>query len=287
MRIGFVGLGDQGGAMAERLIDHGHAVTIWARRQEVRQRFGALGASVAEDAAGAAADCELLALCVGNEADVRQLLFAEGMLDALKPGTIVAIHSTIAPESCHALSADCASRDIGFLDVPVSGSGRAARSGLLLVLAGGDGNVLLRARPVLSAFAGKILHMGGVGAGMHAKLINNLLSAAQIGLAQVALDLGATLQLDLPVLREGVLAGTGRSYGMEALIRLQRPERAAHIATILEKDVALARHSTWGANGDAKALLCAAEMGVERLRALAKGEGGLLPPDMLEVIAAL
>jgi 3-hydroxyisobutyrate dehydrogenase-like beta-hydroxyacid dehydrogenase len=270
IKVGFIGLGDQGGPMAEMVVQAGFQVTVWARRLEVSSSFASRGAEVAEAPAALAAQCELLGLCVTGDADVRALLLEQGALAAMAPGSIVAIHSTIAPALCRELAAFAASRSVSLIDAPVSGSGHAARARTLLLMVGGDDRAFDRARPVFETFAGTILRMGPVGSAMSAKLVNNLLACVHIGHAYRALELGQGLGLDLTLLRAAVLAGTGRSFAMEAIERFRDPVRARHVRRILEKDVTLAlaeigaaEAADWGPH---------AEAGLEALNALAEGE---------------
>jgi 3-hydroxyisobutyrate dehydrogenase-like beta-hydroxyacid dehydrogenase len=240
MRIGFIGLGDQGGAMAEMILRAGFDLAVWARRPEVMAQWCALGAGLADGANDLAAASDILCLCVTGDADVTELLLDRDLLGAMRPGSTVAVHATIRPSTCAVLARHAAARGVNLLDAPVSGSGHAARTRSLLVMAGGEEAVLDRARPVFAAYAGTVLWMGEVGAATTAKLINNLLAALNIGHAVRALELGCSLGFDPALLRRAVLAATGRSFAMEAVERFCEPTRAAHVAAILRKDVALA-----------------------------------------------
>ena len=155
------------------------------------------------------------------------------------------------------------------IDAPVSGSGHAARSKSLLVMTGGDEETVERARPAFAAFAGTLIHMGPVGAAMNAKLVNNLLAAVHIGDASRALQLGVALEVAPRLLRQAVLAGTGRSFAMEAIDRFREPARAAHVRRILAKDVALALEVI--PQREAARWREHAEEGLEALQTLAAG----------------
>src|SRR3546814_14224792 len=128
MRIGFIGLGDQGGPMAQMILAGGFDLTVWARREAVRADYVRRGAKAATDPVALAAASDLLCLCVTGDEDVRALMLDQGLLEAMGKRSIVAIHSTIRPSTCVSLHKRAAARGLVLLDLPVSGSGHAALS---------------------------------------------------------------------------------------------------------------------------------------------------------------
>ena len=255
--------------MAEMLIAAGFPLTVWTRRPEAAAPFVAQGAQTARDPRSFAAGADLLCLCVTADADVRELLLTRGMLAAMAPGSVVAIHSTISPETCRMLAGLAAARAVDVVDLPVSGSGHAARARKLLVLAGGTVAVIDRLRPVLAAYADTVVEMGSVGEAMFAKLINNLTVAAHIGVAWKAMTLGRHHLLSPHDLRRALLAGTGRSFAVDLLVRLEAPGRSAHIHAILAKDVLLGLKICPADVRDAWGEL--AQAGLDALAAIAHG----------------
>jgi 3-hydroxyisobutyrate dehydrogenase-like beta-hydroxyacid dehydrogenase len=157
----------------------------------------------------------------------------------MRPGSIIAIHSTILPATCVRLEAQCAARGIGLVDAPVSGGQPAAEAGALTVMCGAKPEHFAVARPVFETFGKLIVLLGEAGAGQRAKIINNSLMAANMGLAQAALDAGEALGCDRKALAELVNASSGRSFGFEVLARMPSPVAFAHGAALLAKDVAL------------------------------------------------
>jgi len=239
LKTAFAGLGDQGGPMAERIAAAGLPLAVWARRSDAAKPFGALGAEIAESPRALAETADLLCLCVTGGADVAELLFDRGMMAGLRPGSILAIHSTIAPDGFRRIEAAAAERGVAVLDAPVSGSGRRARDGTLLLVAGG-------------------------------------VALSHIGLAIRALEMGAAAGIDPWALRDTVLAGTGASFGMDVVRRLHEPQRARHILSILEKDAALALDCLPEPHiAEWRAL---AAGGLERIAALAHAATALQPP---------
>jgi 3-hydroxyisobutyrate dehydrogenase-like beta-hydroxyacid dehydrogenase len=223
--------------MAERMLAAGYPLTVWARRAETLAPYVAQGADAAVDVAALGASCDHVAICVVDDAGVLEI--CDRLIPAMPAGSLLAIHSTILPETCVAIAARCEARGIAFVDAPVSGGGGGAAAGTLTVMCGGSEAAFARARPVFDSFAGLCLRLGGVGAGQKAKLVNNALMAANMGLAHAALAAGDALEIDRAALATLVNASSGRSFGFEVRARLPDPGAFAHGAALLAKDVRL------------------------------------------------
>ena len=236
-RIGFIGLGSQGGPMAERIAAAGYPLTVWARRAEVLEPFLAGGATAAASVAELGAQCDLVGVCVVDDAGVAEI--CRQLVPAMRPGSVIAIHSTILPESAVALAAQCAERGISLIDAPVSGGAPAASAGALTVMCGGSQEAFEAAKPVFESFGKLIVRLGEVGAGQRAKLVNNALMAANMGLAHAALGAAAALGIDREALVELITHSSGRSFGFEVYARLPSPAAFSHGAPLLVKDVNL------------------------------------------------
>ncbi|RAY16904.1 NAD(P)-dependent oxidoreductase [Actinomadura craniellae] len=214
MRVGFIGLGSQGGPIARRIADSGVPTTLWARRPETLVPFEDTAAVTAATPAELGAASDLACVCVVDDAGVREVVAGPGgLLEGLRPGSIIAIHSTVHPDTCRALAEQAAERDVALLDAPVSGGGPAAAQGTLLVMVGGDTGTLERARPVLTTFGDPVVHLGPLGAGQRAKLINNLLFTAHLGVAESAFALAQELDVDPEQLAVVLSKGSGNSFG--------------------------------------------------------------------------
>ena len=240
LRTAFVGLGQQGGPMAERMLAAGYPVTVWARRVEALTPFAKAGATVADSLADLAANADHIGICVIDDAGVAQI--CDTLIPIMKAGSLLAIHSTILPESCEALAIRCAGAGVEFLDAPVSGGGGAAAAGTLTVMCGGSEAGFAQAKPVFESFAGTLVHLGPAGSGQRAKIVNNALMAANMGLAHAALGAGADLGIDRKALGELIKASSGRSFGVEVYARLPNPAAFVHGAPLLVKDVNLLRN---------------------------------------------
>jgi 3-hydroxyisobutyrate dehydrogenase-like beta-hydroxyacid dehydrogenase len=210
---------------------------LWARRPEALAPFGDTAAESVRDLAELGARSDHVGVCVLDDAGVREVVGA--LLATMRAGSRIAIHSTIHPSTCIALAQQAAERAVVIIDAPVSGGGPAAAAGTLTVMVGGEAAAVGAARPVFETFSGLIAHLGGVGAGQFAKLVNNSLMAANMALADAALGAGAALGLDRAALIELVKASSGRSYGFEVRARLSDIARFGHGAKLLAKDVGL------------------------------------------------
>jgi 3-hydroxyisobutyrate dehydrogenase len=235
LRVGFVGVGNQGGPMAGRILDAGFPLTLWARRPLALDDYP--GAGKAADLAGLAAASEIIGVCVLDDAATIEVF--DGLLPGLRPGAVVMIHSTIHPDTCRALAGRAAQAGAALIDAPVSGGAEVARAGRLTVMCGGDEAVIQRCRPVIDSFAALVLRMGAVGAGQETKLINNALMAANMGLAHEAVGLGRSIGIDPAALNQVIAASSGRSLGHDAYARLGSPRDFVRGALLLRKDVNL------------------------------------------------
>lgn len=237
MKCGFIGLGSQGGPMARRMIDAGYDVALWARRADALAPYADTNAKTATSVEDLGAGAEHVGVCVVDDAGVLDV--CGKLIGSMRPGSRIAIHSTVHPDTCVALAKDAAARGIALLDAPVSGGGPGAAAGTLTIMVGGEAEAVAAAKPVFETFGKLIVHLGGVGAGQRAKLVNNALMAAHMALAHHALGAGAALNVDRAALVELIKASSGRSFGFEVYARLPNPQAFAHGAALLAKDVRL------------------------------------------------
>ncbi len=240
MRVGFIGLGSQGGPMARRIVEGGHDLTLWARRPATLEPFADTAAKIAQSPAELAAASDLVCLCVVGDDDVREVLAGDnGVLAGLAPGGIVAIHSTVHPDTCRELAEAAAEHGVSVIDAPVSGGGAAAEEGHLLVMAGGDEAVVERCRPVFATFADPITHLGPLGSGQVTKILNNLLFAANLGTAASTLALAESLGIERGRLCDVLTSGSATSKALASIAGFGGSlDQIASIAgALLRKDV--------------------------------------------------
>lgn len=255
--VGFIGLGSQGGPMARRIVEAGFPLVLWARRAESLAPYADTPAQAAASVAELGGRCDLVGICVVDDGGVRAV--CDELVPAMRPGSLIAIHSTVLPDTCIALAERCAEAGIGLIDAPVSGGGMGAEAGTLSVMCGGSAEHFAAAKPVFESFGKLIVLLGDVGAGQRAKLVNNTLLAANLGLAHAAVSAGETLGLDRAALIELVKVSSGRSFAFEVYARMAQPLQPWLGASLLRKDVGLLT-ATMGGDPHAAALADAADL---------------------------
>ncbi len=215
-RVGVVGLGTMGGAMAANLARAGFPLAIWNRSAGRSHEIEALGAAVAATPAALAAACDVIVVCVSDTPDVEAVLFGpDGVSSGASAGALVVDCSTIEPAATRRFAARLAERGIGFVDAPVTGGSEGARNATLAVLVGGDPDDVERARPVLQAIGRTITRFGPVGAGQAAKAVNQvILAGTYLGVAEgIVLALKAGLEPDQVV--AALSGGAAQSWVLE------------------------------------------------------------------------
>jgi 3-hydroxyisobutyrate dehydrogenase len=174
-RIGFVGMGTMGAAMAANLRRAGYEVTVWNRTPGRAASVTALGAREAATPAEAAGDADIIVTCVSDTPDVEAVLFGhQGIAEGLAAGSLVIDCSTISPSATSGFAARLAEAGIAFVDAPVSGGSEGARQATLTIFVGGEPAAVERARPVLEAMGKTITHFGPAGSGQAVKAVNQV-----------------------------------------------------------------------------------------------------------------
>ncbi len=236
-KYGFIGLGDQGGPMAMRMIEAGLPTVLWARRSESLQPYENTPAETARDIPDLARQVRYVGVCVVDDQGVRQV--CDQLMAHLQPGSCIAIHSTVHPDRCRELAEQGRAAGVSVIDAPVSGGGAAAAAGKLTVMVGGEGPAVDIARPVLETFASLVVHLGTVGAGQNAKLINNAMLTANLAIAHHGLSAAGDLGIDREAFIEIVKVSSGHSFGFNVAARMETPRSFSHGAPLLRKDVRL------------------------------------------------
>jgi 3-hydroxyisobutyrate dehydrogenase len=243
MRVGFIGLGSQGGPMASAIIDAGFETTLWARRAVSLEPYADTSANVADSPAALAEGSDIICLCVVADDDVLTLAAGpEGLLAGAQPGSIIVVHSTVHPSTCRNLAERASVRGVSVIDAPVSGGAPAVERRQLLVMAGGEEAMVDKCRPVFATYGDPIVHLGPLGGGQIAKILNNLLFSANLGSAISLLELSSALGLSRHSVCEVIAHGSANSMAMESLAAFgASPGELAKVAgTLLRKDVRLA-----------------------------------------------
>jgi len=217
MRTAFIGLGVMGYPMAGHLAKNGNEVTVYnrttARAEAWCQEFGGRSAATPADAAR---NVDIVFSCVGNDDDVREVLLgADGVLHSISSGSIIVDHTTSSATVAREVALAAGGKSVGFLDAPVSGGQAGAEKGQLAVMVGGATDDFERAVPVIDCYAKAITHIGPVGAGQLAKMVNQICIAGVVqGLAE-GLHFAKKAGLDPAVVIESISKGAAQSWQME------------------------------------------------------------------------
>jgi len=217
MRVGFVGLGVMGGPMARHLAAKGHDVTVYnrtaARAAEWVQANGGRAAATPREAA---ANAEIVMVCVGNDDDVRSVVLgSDGVLAGLTTGGILVDHTTASATLARELAGECAARGVGFVDAPVSGGQAGAENGQLSVMCGADDQeVFERAHPVLMGYAKVCKRLGAAGSGQLAKMVNQICIAGVVQGLSEGLNMALAAGLNPDELVEVISQGAAGSWQM-------------------------------------------------------------------------
>lgn len=286
MRVGFVGLGVMGAPMAANLLRAGHEVAVWARRVESAQPLIARGAQFAATPAALSARAEAVFTVVTADADVEAVVCGDhGLLQGVRPGTVIVDHSTIAPATARVIAARLAARGVDFLDAPVSGGGAGAQAATLSIMVGGEAAALERVRPLLEALGRTIVHVGPSGAGQVAKACNQMVMVAAIQACAESARLAAAHGLDFGALRAALAAGSAGSRVLDFFgAKMAARDFAAGVAARLH-------HKDFGLLLDAAAragapLPVAAQVGQQLNSLMAHGWGDDDSASLLRVLEA-
>lgn len=211
MKTGIIGLGAMGAPMARNLHQAGHLAAIWNRTPNKSQQLhDELGAAVADSPAALAQQCDLIILSVSADEDV--LAVIEALRPGLQPGSVVLDTSTVSRETAQQAAQMLVTVNAAFLDAPVSGGIEGAQKGTLAMMVGGDAGVLDRIQPVLESIAGRVAHMGPVGAGQATKAVNQVMAAGINQAVTEALAFAETLALPLDKVIEVVGSGAAGNW---------------------------------------------------------------------------
>jgi 3-hydroxyisobutyrate dehydrogenase len=215
--IAFLGLGVMGSPMAAHLARAGHRVTVYNRTSAKAQRWtDEHGGAHAATPALAAAAAEIVLTCVGNDNDVRAVVFGpDGALAAMRPGTILVDHTTASAEIAREIHGAAKTRSVGFLDAPVSGGQAGAANGKLTIMVGGDPDVFAVAEPVLATYARAVTLMGGPGSGQLTKMFNQICIAGLVQALAEGISFAEKAGLDVERGLDVIGKGAAQSWQMD------------------------------------------------------------------------
>lgn len=216
LRIAFIGTGVMGGPMAGHLARAGHSVTVYNRTRAKADAWAAqYGGRAAATPAEAAAGADAVLSCVGNDDDLAEVtLGADGAFGAMRKGALFVDHTTVSARIARRLAVEAEGLGLLSVDAPVSGGEAGAQNGTLSIMCGGSAEAFAAAEPVMRAYAGRIVHIGGPGAGQTTKMVNQIAIAGVIQGVSEALRFAQASGLDTDKVFEAVSGGAAASWQM-------------------------------------------------------------------------
>jgi len=215
MQVGFIGVGNMGGPMCRNIIRNtNHQVTVFDLNPDAVAACTALGAAAGNSVADVAAKCEVVITSLPLPRVVEDVaLGAGGIAENAKAGTVYIDLSTNAPATARKLAEGMRAKGIQMLEAPVSGGTARAADGTIVIMVGGDPAVFEAQLPLLKSFSGEVIHLGEIGMGSTAKLINNMLAFCNAAAAAEALMIGKRSGIDLHRLDQVIRNASGFSTG--------------------------------------------------------------------------
>ena len=206
LQVAVLGIGLMGFPMARRLCEAGCTVSAWNRSRSKAERLEAFGARVADTPADAVAQADIVITLLENGDIVEDVLFNQGTVDGLRPGSVVVDMSSILPRQARDHAARLAAASMHHLDAPVSGGTVGAEAGTLAIMVGGEPAVFERVRPLFDLL-GRPVHVGPHGAGQLAKLANQMIVGITIGAVAEALLLCEKGGADMGKVKQAITGG--------------------------------------------------------------------------------
>ncbi|MDN4501438.1 NAD(P)-dependent oxidoreductase [Alteromonadaceae bacterium BrNp21-10] len=244
VNVAFIGLGVMGFPMAGHLQQNGFNVCVYNRTQAKAQKWlETYQGSMALTPQAAAENAQIVFVCVGNDDDVRSVVLGEeGALAGMTANTIMVDHSTVSADVARELFSICQSKNIGFLDAPVSGGQAGAENGQLTVMVGGQQQDFDGAYQAIQSYSRCCKLLGEAGSGQLAKMMNQICIAGVVqGLAE-ALHFGKTAGMDCAAVIEVISQGAAQSWQMQNRYHSMLNDHYEHGFAVdwMRKDLAIA-----------------------------------------------
>ena len=228
MKAAFIGLGTMGAAMAMNILKAGHSLTVYNRNRDRELPLEKEGAKRAATPREAAADADVVVICVSDTPDVEAIVLGEnGVIHGAKAGTVVVDCSTISPAATRKMGQALAQKGIKMIDAPVSGGSEGAINATLAIMIGGETQDVEKAMPVLEAMGKTITHVGPLGAGQITKAINQTILCGYYFSLGEGMALGIKAGLDMKKVVQAISGGACNSwvltYRSENMIKNEYP----------------------------------------------------------------
>lgn len=217
IKAAFIGMGVMGYPMAGHLQKAGHDVTVYNRTTAKAEKWAAeFGGSFADTPAKAAEGVDIVFSCVGNDDDLRSVVFGDtGVFSGMKAGAILVDNTTASAEVAREIDAGAKEKGLRFIDAPVSGGQAGAENGVLTVMCGGEQTAFDEAAPVIDAFARAVTLMGPAGSGQLTKMVNQICIGGLLQALSEGLNFAMNAGLDAKQVVDVISKGAAQSWQME------------------------------------------------------------------------
>ena len=237
MKVGFIGLGVQGKYLAINLADAGYDLMAYDLRSDPLNEVVAKGAKRASSNKELGAHGDIICICVLDGRQVLDVVLGpEGVVAGARPGTIIAVHSTIEPAIISQLSAAAKERQIELIDAPVSGSETGAKNKTMSYMVGGSTETFEKCRRIFETSGKNVIHTGGVGTGIRAKLAHQIVICVNMLSAYEGLRVGLEAGLSPDILERVMSSGAGQSRVVDRWFKLKL---GPHAQGVFYKDLKL------------------------------------------------
>jgi 3-hydroxyisobutyrate dehydrogenase len=216
-RLAFIGLGVMGGPIARHLSQAGHQLSVFNRTFAKAEKWVAeYGGAAVRSPAEAAVDAEVVISCVGTDDDLASVtLGRDGAFAAMKKGAVFIDHTTVSARIARQLAVEAKGRGLHCVDAPMTGGQAGAENGTLALMCGGSEAAVEMARPIMSAYAKRIVHVGGAGDGQTAKMVNQICIAGVLQGLSEAMHFAQCAEIDLDKVFEAISGGAAQSWQMD------------------------------------------------------------------------
>ncbi len=216
-KVAFIGVGVMGDPMAGHRVKAGHSVTVWNRTAEKAGKWAAqYGGKAAASPKEAAMGAEFVMACVGNDDDLRSVVYGDtGAFAGMQKNAVFVDHTTASADVARELYAKAKAAGLGFVDAPVSGGQAGAENGQLTIMCGGEAEVYERVKPVIQSYAKMQALLGEAGAGQLTKMVNQICIAGLVQGLSEALAFGRAAGLDIVKVVEVISKGAAQSWQMD------------------------------------------------------------------------
>lgn len=226
--------------MVARLVEAGHDVRVLGRSAAKRRDLQRLGAAAVANVAEAAAQADMVVLCVFTDEQLREVCLESALLPTMPPDSALLVHTTASPATIETIAARANGVDV--VDAAVSGGPNDIAAGRLTLFVGGADDAVARLRPVMACYGDPVLHVGRRGSGQKVKMVNNALFAGHIGLLAEAVRLGERLGVPEPTLLAALAHGSATSLVLNLVAARDSVASFTEVAgEFVSKDVAVVR----------------------------------------------